>query len=193
MRPFFTYDAYTNSITLERPELLLMDTVYSVYKDDKSKNKSYTFSILHYVFLMYDYRSPYNDVKDVRMSTEEIQEKAIKTSKIDESIIDTDFLNEIIDEYCLVNKTITMKFKESKVKSAAALADYISDVDFTATDKKGELLHDPNKVATVNSKLTSLAKEIKELENIIDVELKEDGRSRGGKSRSPIEKGLFRK
>jgi mevalonate kinase len=68
---------------------------------------------------------------------------------------------------------------------------YSKEADLFALDNKKEIIHDVGKIAKARTDLKRLVIETKELDSLVDLELEEKGRARGGKMTTPHEKGVL--
>jgi len=67
MISFFSY--YKNNLILNKPEILLHPEFATILRKDRTsegdadgRKKLYTFKVFGYIYLMYDFRSPYNEL-----------------------------------------------------------------------------------------------------------------------------------
>jgi hypothetical protein len=69
---------------------------------------------------------------------------------------------------------------------------FLRDVDLNATDDKGKPKYTINTVTTALKQLPQLAKDLKDTEKILTLEIEEAGRARGGnESKSLMDDGVL--
>jgi hypothetical protein len=155
----------------------------------KNYNPKDIFSICKYIYLRYDLvDSPYLDLNE-----NEKQKEAMADSKVNIEWINDPVVLKCIEKFEELNHTFTMKVRDSTKENLHRLIKYATEADLNEKDKKGELIHDANKIAALVKQFPELTKQIRELSKQIDEELAAQGRARGGKSTSPIESGAFSK
>jgi hypothetical protein len=187
---FFKFNEKENKIEFNREDILLIDCFNELLKQDKTKDKNKFWSYCRYLYLVYD-----NDsflVKAKKKLNERI-EKSKQYVKIGENDLENPLYKECEKEFLYWNYTMSMEIRDGNITTMANIDKYSKNADLEATDKKGELLHDISKIAKSRTDLVKLAHETKQLEQMIELELEEKGKARGGKSTSPHEKGMLDK
>lgn len=215
---YFKYDKVTGSFVLLREEILLTEYINILHDTDETKNKSFCWKVLLFIYLCYDkidnpyelkfFEERFNKALSVsKLSQEDIIDELKppyetigegkyarkKALSFKDRIVYNDLIQSCIDEYNFINTTITMENKDTIIESMKKQRDYIHSVDFEERDKQGAQVIDPGKIADLSDDLKKQNMIVKELDKVIDMELETVGKSRGGKSRTPIELGYFAK
>jgi len=179
-----------NDLVLNRIEILLVKEFGDYFTKDRSKDKTKSFAVFKYVYLVYDWQSPY-----FTESFEERQNKAFKDSGLLPKDIDEKIEN-LIDIYEELQEIQAPSFKTLKMSldTLNALNRYFEKIDFNEKDKKGELVHNISTVITSVSKIGDLRTTINKLIEQVKSEVaSEKKRSKANRSQSPIEAGLFKR
>jgi hypothetical protein len=187
---FFKFDSKENKLDLVREDLLLVDCFDKLFKQDKTKDKRMFWSYCKYLYLVYD-----NDsflVKAKKKIDERI-EKSKQYVKLTDNDLQSPLYKECEKEYMYWNYTMSMEIRDGNITTMANIDKYSKNADLEAVDKKGELLHDITKIAKARTDLVKLAHETKQLEQMIELELEEKGKARGGKLTTPHEEGVLDK
>lgn len=190
---FFKFNEKENKIDFNREDILLVDCFDKLLKQDKTKDKSKFWAYCKYLYLVYD-----NDSFLVK-AKKKLDER-IENSKKYVNLTDNDLQNplylECEKEFKYWNYTKSMELRDSNLKSIDKLDSYSSDIDLNeridSGAKKGELVHNPSTIAKIRKDILVLIKDTKELEQLIEIELEEKGKARGGLLSSPNESGHFR-
>ena len=185
---FFSFDEKTNVFKLERQDLLLVECFDTLLNNDKTKTKSKFWSYCKYLYFVYD-----NDNFMIK-SKKKLDFR--KTKGLEYSGLKQDDLKDKTfitceQEFIYWNYTTSMQIRDGNIITMDNIDKYSREANLTDVDKKGELLHDINKIATARKNLVQMAKDTKDLESLIEIELEEKGKARGGKLTTPIESGQF--
>ena len=120
-------------------------------------------------------------------------EKSKQYVKLTDNDLQSPLYKECEKEYMYWNYTMSMEIRDGNITTMANIDKYSKNADLEAVDKKGELLHDITKIAKARTDLVKLAHETKQLEQMIELELEEKGKARGGKLTTPHEEGVLDK
>ena len=75
-------------------------------------------------------------------------------------------------------------------KREYTVAIFLDNIDMYATDDKGKPLYTINSVTSAIKQIPSLAKEVMETEKLVNKEIQEQGRARGGNTKKLFEDGF---
>lgn len=183
---FFTFDEKENKLVLKREDLLLVDCFDKLLNQDKTKDKSKFWSYCKYLYLVYD-----NDSFLIRAKKkiEERMSKAKNYVNLTDNDLQNPLFKECEKEFMYWNYTMSMEIRDGNIITMNNIDKYSRTADLQATNKKGELLHDITKIAKARTDLVKLAHETKQLEQIIELELQDKVKARGGKIITPLESG----
>jgi uncharacterized protein YuzE len=84
-----------------------------------------------------------------------------------------------------------MEIRDGNITTMANIDTYSKNANLLEVDKKGELVHDVTKISKARQELKKILIETKEMDSMVELELEEKGKARGGKMTSPHEKGVF--
>lgn len=135
LNKYFSYDNFI--ISLNRPELLLvqefeslMDKDFNKSKEDpKGEYKLRAFKIFKYLFLMNDIESPYNEI-----DFDQKKKYALSDSGIDPKELLNDKFIKASLKYEVLTKTRLMKMLESAQTAVDKFTLYFHTVDYTKID-----------------------------------------------------------
>lgn len=185
---FFQFDEKENKLILKREDILLVDCFDKLLNQDKSKDKSKFWAYCKYLYLVYD-----NDsflVKSKKKLDDRI-ENCKKYVNLTKSDLENPLYQECEKEFKYWNYTMSMEIRDGNITTMSNIDKYSKNANLEAVDKKGELLHDISKIAKARTDLVKLAHETKQLEQMIELELEDKGKARGGKITTPLEAGLL--
>lgn len=172
MIKLFNYDNY--KLTLNTPELLLIEEFCVVLDKDKTADKSKAFKVFQYVFLTEDWSSPYADYGE---------KEKIKQAKEDAGLTDKDIekieviecklkYRELLDSNLLLKTIRTIK------GSITEFLRYFEVVNFEekvmSGPKMGSLLYSVKEYMDALNRTRELMDTIKDLEKRAKEELKQD-------------------
>lgn len=169
-------------------ECFLVKPLRDLFNADKSKQKEKFFQQLSVVYFMADPRSSYNYITDLEARLEIIkeQEGLSKDFKIDGKV------QEAIDWYKKHTLTTSSLLLDDARQAVDKIRQFLRDVDLNATDDKGKPKYTINTVTTALKQLPQLAKDLKDTEKILTLEIEEAGRARGGnESKSLMDDGVL--
>lgn len=179
---------YENYQVEPSEELFLLKDFRRLYNKDKSKNKEKFMEILSVVYFVYDPRSTYADIFD----EDERLNEVIKQEGLDNSFKITPEIQKAIDTYIRVTTTTSQKLLDSMRKSIAKIGEFLENVDLYATEEKtGKAKYNVSQIVQATDKIPQLAKKLIETEKIVNAEISEQGRIRGGEEQAHAYEGGF--
>lgn len=178
------YENYAITIS---DDAYLVKSIRKLFNNDKSKNKEKFFEQMTFIFFAADVRSDYNYIDDFEERTQAI----IEGEGLSKDFKVTKDVQAAIDDYTRLTTTLSSQILADTKYSLNSLRKFLRDVDYTKIDERtGRLINDPAKIATVMSKMPELAKQIVEMEKIVNQELKDKGRARGSAEKSMFDDGF---
>lgn len=166
-------------------ELLLLTPFKELYKADKTKDKSKFMDFLTIIYFVYDPRSDYSYIVNEDERLKEVCEsngfKVPKFTKEEENCIEL---------YKQLTTTISSVLLKSTKTAISKVSDFLDNIDMYATDDKGKPLYTINSVTSAIKQIPSLAKEVMETEKLVNKEIQEQGRARGGNTKKLFEDGF---
>lgn len=178
---------YENYIVSPSEEIFLVKPFRDLYNADKSENKETFMQQLSIIYFMIDPRSPYQDIIDEEDRLNEIkeQEGLPNEYKIPPEVY------KAMDIYKKLTTTTSQKLLDSMRRSVAKIGEFLESVNLYATDEKGKRVDSVSTIVAATDKIPNLAKKLIETEKIVDSEITEIGRARGGnETKSLFEDGI---
>lgn len=128
-----------------------------------------------FIYFDLDFSSPIRDYPEF-----ERREEALKYAELQEKDLDAAVMAaHACYNNLLLNATRSLKTLRAVKKSLDALDNYFEELDFTKTDKKGELLHNPNSYLLNLERLDKAYSSVEKFEKRVIDELKNTGSIRG--------------
>ena len=153
-------------------EARLLEPFKKVISLDKTKEKTLALKELAFVYWYAVFDSPYD--------TYDEEEKYLKIKKevgLDESWKITPEVKAAIQFFAELQQTRSFKYLESTRKAIENLSSYLDTVDVSekidSGAKKGELVHDINKVKALVKDMPDLVKSLHDIKAMVEEELKE--------------------
>lgn len=173
---------YENYQVLPTEELFLLKDFRSLFNKDKTKNKERFMEILSLIYFVYDPRSTYADIFD-----EEERIRAVKEQEgLDDSFKITPEIKKAIETYKIVTTTTSQKLLDSMRKSIAKIGEFLENVNLNEVDDKGKAVYNVAQIVQATDKIPQLAKKLIETEKIVNAEITEQGRIRGGEEQAHV-------
>ena len=157
-------------------EAWLVPSIRKLFDKDKSKNKETFFNQMTYLYFYADVRSDYNYIDD-----EYEKSSAIITNEgLPDNFVVTPELNAAISDYIRLTTTTSSALLRDSMVAADRLRKFLVSVDYNERDDKGRPVYAINTVTSALKSIPEIAKSIKETERIVNQEMLEAGRARGG-------------
>lgn len=168
-------------------EIMLIAPIRKLYNSDKTKNKDRFFQLLSVIYFYADPRSSYNYITDdsERLKVIIEQEGLPKNFKIDKE------LQEIIDVYKQHTITTSYLLLQDTRIAIDKLREFLRNIDLTQTDDKGKPAYTISSITQAIKQIPQLAKDIQEAERVVAKEIEEQGRARGGQSKTLMDDGIL--
>lgn len=169
-------------------ECFLIKPLRQLFNADRSKNKEKFMQQLSVIYFMADPRSSYNYIVDENARLKLIieQEGLPSDFKIDGKIA------EAIEWYRKHTLTTSALLLEDARAAVDKVRIFLKEVNLNAEDDKGKPKYTVNTVTTALRQLPQLARDLKDTERILNQEIEEVGRARGGnESKSIMDDGIL--
>lgn len=178
---------YENYQVAPTEELFLVKPFRDIFNSDKSENHEEFMQQLAYVYFMYDPRSSYADIFD----EEERSKQVIVQEGLRKNFKPSKDLNRAIEYYKKLTTTTSQKLLDSMRKSVAKIGEFLENVNLYAVDDKGKRLDNVSSIVAATDKIPNLAKKLIETEKIVEAEIVEKSRMRGGEEQAHAYEGGF--
>ena len=168
-------------------ECFLIKPIRQLFNADRSKNKERFMQQLSVIYFMADPRSSYNYITDLdeRLALIKEQEGLDKSFKIDDKVAEA---IEWYKNHTLTTSTLLLEDARAAVDKVRT---FLREVDLTKVDDKGKPIYTVNSITTALKQIPQLAKDLKETEKIINMEIEEAGRMRGNENtKAAFEDGI---
>lgn len=166
-------------------ELLLLTPFKILYKADKTKDKSKFMEFLTILYFVFDPRSDYSYIVN---EEERLKEVCISNGFKRERFTEQEL--KCIELYKQLTTTISSELLKSTKTAISKVSDFLDNIDMYATDDKGKPLYTINTVTSAIKQIPSLAKDVAEAEKLVNKEILEQGRARGGNNKKLFEDGF---
>lgn len=178
---------FENYQVLPTEEALLVKPIRDLYNADKSSNKELFMQQISYMYHMLDPRSTYSSILDKN----DREAQVVAQEELSEEALNSEHLVKAMEIYEKLIITPSTKALNSMKIALDKVRDFLENVDLFAEDDKGKPKFDVGRIAATMDKVPSLAKKIIETEKIVESEIVEVGRARGGnESKKLFEDGV---
>lgn len=175
----FKFEAY-NVVVSE--EALSLKPFKALWARDKSATKRKAIEELSYIYFMCDPRSDYQYLIDIEERSDSVKEGLglSKEWKPDKPI------QEAMDFYNKFKSTSALLLEDTRT-AIDKVRDFLKTMDLNAVDDKGKPLYTINTITSTIKLIPQLIKDLDEAEKVINSEMREQGSTRGQKSKSIME------
>lgn len=183
MRLFEVDENY--ELVLNKPWIAMIPEFAEIIKRDKGSEGDYRGSKklrarreLAFVYFMQDFSSPIRDWEPEEKRKEALYYAGMTEKDVDEA------LEKALEKYSelMLKASRSLRTLKAMYKGLDALDDYFANLDFTATDKKGELKHDPTGFANQMTKMNKVYDELRNFEKRVEEDMKQATGIRGPNS-----------
>lgn len=181
------FEINENNEVIVEPQTWLLKPFKAIYDRDKSKDKFIAKKEIAYIWFFTDYKSDFNILDDDEAKYKEIKAalELPDTWKADKIILTA------ISYYADYSKTEASILLEKARKAVRKISTYLEDLDLTATDKSGKMVHNPKIIADLIRIVPTLAESLIEAEKKVQEELDElGGAMKGSKEKSTYDDGF---
>ena len=166
------YDNY--SITIS-DDAYLVKSIRDLFESDKSASKSKFFDQMTFIYFSSDVRSDYNYIDD--------EEERFNAICRGEGLVDfkiTPKVRKAMDDYKRLTTTTSAQLLSDTKIAIDKVRRFLRDVDLTLLDDKKKPVY------TINSVTSAIKTILIETEKIVNREIEESGRARGGNDKKKI-------
>lgn len=165
-------------------EILLLKPFKELYKLDKTKNKDSFYEFLTILYYVYDPRSDYNYIIDEQDRLEEVcKSNGINFKKFSSKEKDC------INLYKSLTTTTSSLLLEDTKAAIENVRKMLKSIDFEVLEEKDKIAALKN-ITSMTAMIPKLVKDLVEAEKIVNKEIIESGRARGGNTKKIFEDGI---
>ena len=170
-------------------EAFLVKPIRELHEADTSAGKEYFLEQMSYLYFIVDPRSTYSYITDL----EERSKAIIAQEGLAPTFSPSPQLLEAMEWYKKHTITTSTLLLEDTRLAIDKLRKFLRDIDLSALDDKGKPIYQPSTIATTIKQIPQLAKDLMETEKIVEKEIQEQGRARGGNQKHLFEDGIRKK
>ena len=177
---------YNNYQITPTEEAFLIAPIRKLYNSDKTKNKEKFMQLLSVIYFYADPRSSYNYITNDEERLKEIivQEGLPINFKIDK------VLQEAIDVYKKHVITTSYLLLQDTKEVIENMRKVLKSIDWEGLEEKDKV-NAVKTVASITSMIPKIVKDLTEAEKAVTKEIEEQGRARGGQSKTLMEDGII--
>ena len=177
---------YNNYQITPTEEAFLIAPIRKLYNSDKTKNKEKFMQLLSVIYFYADPRSSYNYITNDEERLKEIivQEGLPINFKID------NVLQEAIDIYKKHVITTSYLLLQDTKEVIENMRKVLKSIDWGGLEEKDKV-NAVKTVASLTSMIPKIVKDLTEAEKAVTKEIEEQGRARGGQSKTLMEDGII--
>lgn len=177
---------YNNYQITPTEEAFLIAPIRKLYNSDKTKNKEKFMQLLSVIYFYTDPRSSYNYITNDEERLKEIivQEGLPINFKIDKA------LQEAIDIYKKHVITTSYLLLQDTKEVIENMRKVLKSIDWEGLEEKDKV-NAVKTVASITSMIPKIVKDLTEAEKAVTKEIEEQGRARGGQSKTLMEDGII--
>jgi hypothetical protein len=181
------FEVDQNNNVIYSPEALLLAPFKKLWTKDRNRLKKNAIEQLAYVYFMCDYKSDYNNIRDLAERSEIVKEATV--SDIKNFKEDSD-ITHAMKFYIKRSQTVSMNLLENARDSVERLSLFLAKVDFSELDAKGSLKYNPKQLSDTIASLGKLVDSLAALEDQVKKEISAKSELlKGGKQKSIMEDG----
>lgn len=173
---FFLLDKESFTLSLNQQEILLIPEFKNIIQADKSKGKQHAFKLFTYLYLVYDWQSPFASYEE----EEKINESFVVTG-LEKEDVEIDLVKLAIDKYKDIQEhDLTIVMINSMKQSIHEYKKYFTNINFTekieSGAKKGSLLFSVNEYNNAMKNGDQIFETIQKLEDKLKAK-KQEGKT----------------
>lgn len=182
MLKLFKYEGYKVTVA---PEALLLKPIRAIWDRDKSKDKNQALCELGFIYFYCDPRSDYMYYVDDKERL-----KAIKEGEgLDKKWTIDSTLKEAITFYSSFKTQSALLLEDTRV-AVDKLRTSIKKLDLSEVDDRGKPIYTLNTYTSTIKQIPELIKSLNEAEKSLNVEIAQDSKMRGQKTKSLLDDDL---
>lgn len=161
-------------------EAYLVRPIRKLFVQDRTKNKDRFWQQMSYLYFMTDPASSYNYITDLKERSRAI----IEQEGLPDDFTPSKELKEAMEIYKKTTLTSSVLLLEDTRIAIDKLREFLRNIDLNAMDDKGKPIYPINMVTSAIKQIPELSKALSEAEKAVQKELMENGRARGGNSKT---------
>lgn len=175
-----------NNVTFS-PEALTLAPFKKLWTRDRNRQKKNAIEQLAYIYFMCDYKSDYNNIRDLEERSRIVQEACISHPEI---FKEDSAIKQAMEFYIKRSQTVSMTLLENARDSVDRLSNFLATIDFSELDAKGSLKYNPKQLSDTIASLGKLVDSLAALEEQVKKEISAKSELlKGGKEKSILEDG----
>lgn len=177
---------YNNYQITPTEEAFLIAPIRKLYNSDKTKNKEKFMQLLSVIYFYADPRSSYNYITNDEDRLKEIiiQEGLPSNFKIDKALQEA---IEIYKKHVITSSYLLLQDTKEVIENMRKVLKSINWEGLEEKDKVNAV----KTVASITSMIPKIVKDLTEAEKAVTKEIEEQGRARGGQSKTLMEDGII--
>jgi hypothetical protein len=177
---------YNNYQITPTEEAFLIAPIRKLYNSDKTKNKEKFMQLLSVIYFYADPRSSYNYITNDKDRLKEIiiQEGLPSNFKIDKALQEA---IEIYKKHVITSSYLLLQDTKEVIENMRKV---LKSIDWEGLEEKDKV-NAVKTVASITSMIPKIVKDLTEAEKAVTKEIEEQGRARGGQSKTLMEDGII--
>lgn len=177
---------YNNYQITPTEEAFLIAPIRKLYNSDKTKNKEKFMQLLSVIYFYADPRSSYNYITNDEDRLKEIiiQEGLPSNFKIDKALQEA---IEIYRKHVITSSYLLLQDTKEVIENMRKV---LKSIDWEGLEEKDKV-NAVKTVASITSMIPKIVKDLTEAEKAVTKEIEEQGRARGGQSKTLMEDGIL--
>ena len=177
---------YNNYQITPTEEAFLIAPIRKLYNSDKTKNKEKFMQLLSVIYFYADPRSSYNYITNDEDRLKEIivQEGLPSNFKIDKALQEA---IEIYKKHVITSSCLLLQDTKEVIENMRKV---LKSIDWEGLEEKDKV-NAVKTVASITSMIPKIVKDLTEAEKAVTKEIEEQGRARGGQSKTLMEDGII--
>ena len=177
---------YNNYQITPTEEAFLIAPIRKLYNSDKAKNKEKFMQLLSVIYFYADPRSSYNYITNDEDRLKEIivQEGLPSNFKIDKALQEA---IEIYKKHVITSSYLLLQDTKEVIENMRKV---LKSIDWEGLEEKDKV-NAVKEVASITSMIPKIVKDLTEAEKAVTKEIEEQGRARGGQSKTLMEDGII--
>ena len=177
---------YNNYQITPTEEAFLIAPIRKLYNSDKTKNKEKFMQLLSVIYFYADPRSSYNYITNDKDRLKEIiiQEGLPSNFKIDKALQKA---IEIYKKHVITSSYLLLQDTKEVIENMRKV---LKSIDWEGLEEKDKV-NAVKTVASITSMIPKIVKDLTEAEKAVTKEIEEQGRARGGQSKTLMEDGII--
>lgn len=177
---------YNNYQITPTEEAFLIAPIRKLYNSDKTKNKEKFMQLLSVIYFYADPRSSYNYITNDEDRLKEIiiQEGLPSNFKMDKALQEA---IEIYKKHVITSSYLLLQDTKEVIENMRKV---LKSIDWEGLEEKDKV-NAVKTVASITSMIPKIVKDLTEAEKAVTKEIEEQGRARGGQSKTLMEDGII--